>query len=546
MLSRVHTGLLLMVLGMPALVWGGEKKATAPPNLVIRIRNLDTVLQHARLLTNLAGRGEIARQVEGLIRTKVGAKGLEGIDATRPMGVYAVFGKEIDSVRGTALVPVADEKAMLELIGNLGIKTVCDPDGIHTVVNDTTVKVYFRFAHRYLYIAAIAPDGLRDGNLLPPGKILGEGKGPALDLRVKMDQLPEAALTLAAMQLEEELKKIADAPSKGESAAQRGLRQAALQEMARAGAALLKEGAELRASLDITEKDKLLDARVAVLPRKGSSLEKDLKTLAQSTSLFAGLAKEEAAAQVMVHLKLPAVVQESVLKLFEEIAERTAAGIRDEGKRRQAQRLLDAFLPTVKAGRIDGLVRLEGLQVDRQGTVLAALRLEDGDKLEKEARALIQEMLKEMPKDLRAGIQLDAEEAGGIKIHRFALGSLSPGGALLEGMVKVLLGDGTLYLAVRKDALFAAVGRNALTDLQGALTAKGAAPAPLLRQDVDMGRVLKLLAESPEAKKTLDATLGTGQEATVRLRLESSGEGLAFRLLFPLALVEYFTAEGKK
>src|SRR2546430_86844 len=96
-----------LVLGLlvSSLARAGDKQG--PPTTVVRVRSLDTVIDSAKLISKLVGREEASRQIEGLIRTKIGEKGLEGVDTTRPFGLYARIGKEIDDVSGALLIPVA-------------------------------------------------------------------------------------------------------------------------------------------------------------------------------------------------------------------------------------------------------------------------------------------------------------------------------------------------------------------------------------------------------------------------------------------------------
>src|SRR5947209_1859497 len=83
----------------------------------------------------LVVREEQAKQFEGMIRAKAGGpKGLEGIDARRPMALYAAFGEGgIENSTAVALIPIADEKAFLGLIENLGAKAEKENDGAYKV-----------------------------------------------------------------------------------------------------------------------------------------------------------------------------------------------------------------------------------------------------------------------------------------------------------------------------------------------------------------------------------------------------------------------------
>src|SRR5581483_1464986 len=94
-------------------------RAQEPPAIVVRVRSLDSVLQNARQLVTLTGEEAAARQIEGLLKAKVGTKGIEGIDPARPLGAYVRFGKDIEDISGAVLVPIADEKAFLDLLERL-------------------------------------------------------------------------------------------------------------------------------------------------------------------------------------------------------------------------------------------------------------------------------------------------------------------------------------------------------------------------------------------------------------------------------------------
>ena len=70
MLKRCFASLALVVLAVSALQAGGADK----PTVVVRVRSLDTLVDNVKLLVTLAGREEIAKQVEGLIKAKIGAE----------------------------------------------------------------------------------------------------------------------------------------------------------------------------------------------------------------------------------------------------------------------------------------------------------------------------------------------------------------------------------------------------------------------------------------------------------------------------------------
>src|SRR5262249_22280337 len=135
-------GCLAMVI---VLMTGGVRATAqeASPTILVQIRSLDAVIDNVKLLVALSGRENIANQVEGLIKAKVGPQGLEGIDPKPPFGVYGQF-KAINNATGVALIPILDETAFLNLLKNLGLDArKNDKTGIYTI-GGLPVEVYLR------------------------------------------------------------------------------------------------------------------------------------------------------------------------------------------------------------------------------------------------------------------------------------------------------------------------------------------------------------------------------------------------------------------
>src|SRR3954452_24610935 len=81
----------------------------ARPTLIIRVSSIDDLVADGRYLAELAGREEQARQLEKLVRSMTGQK---GIDSERPFGLYAKLGAGgAEDSEAVLMLPVADEKA---------------------------------------------------------------------------------------------------------------------------------------------------------------------------------------------------------------------------------------------------------------------------------------------------------------------------------------------------------------------------------------------------------------------------------------------------
>ena len=63
-----------------------------------------------------------------------GDKGLEGIDTKSPFGIYGSVGADGFDSSAVGMIPVANEKAFLDLLERLNLKPEKDEGGVYTVV----------------------------------------------------------------------------------------------------------------------------------------------------------------------------------------------------------------------------------------------------------------------------------------------------------------------------------------------------------------------------------------------------------------------------
>ena len=84
---RSMTLLAVLALALPVVpALSAEEKAPAP-TLVVRVNSIDGLIGDLRFLAGEAGLDEEAKGAEGILRTLIRGKGLEGFDTTKPIGV---------------------------------------------------------------------------------------------------------------------------------------------------------------------------------------------------------------------------------------------------------------------------------------------------------------------------------------------------------------------------------------------------------------------------------------------------------------------------
>src|SRR5262249_22663991 len=143
----------------------------------------------------------------------------------------------------------------------------------------------------------------------------------------------------------------------------------------------------------------------------------------------------------------------------------------DAGKRAQAEALLKTLGASFEKGELDlfGQMSPNG----KQFNVVAGVKVQDGDKLAKMVRDLVEDLLKNARKEERTKVKLDADSVGPIKIHRVDIQKT------FDAQARELFGDNPLYVAFKKDAVMIAMGAGGLEVLKQALAATPAASPPM-------------------------------------------------------------------
>jgi ABC-type amino acid transport substrate-binding protein len=521
---------LLLVLSAAACE-AAQKEAA--PAVVIRIRSLDAVLENAKLLINLTGEEAAARQIEGLLKAKAGPKGIEGIDPRRPLGAYVRFGKQLDEIAGAVLIPVANEKAFLDLLERLNYLHTKGKNNIYTIQTGKAFDLYFRFFKGYVYLSALNPDNLLDERLIDPEHVLVGKETSVFSTLVRLDQIPDGAKLLALTQLEEALKNLQDKEAPGETPAQKDFRLAVLREFALIGKSVLEQGAELRLDVGLEPAAKDFTVHLAMSGQPGTALAKSFQTLAKSRSPFASLYNKDAAFLGAIDASLPAPVQQAFIKVVDETMTRALSELRDAQKKKQAEQLFQALTPSLRAGQLDAFMAVLG-PTDKLYTFISAVHLREGTKLGQTLHDLITEAKKELPEKEQQKIHLDVESVGAVKIHRFDL----PVAPAVNKKYEELVAAKEIYVAFRDDAVFFALGKQALPALKEAIASREGSEAPVFLFNFDVPRMLPFLPAKPGQQELAQKIFVPGQESNLRI-VVNGGNALTLRLQMKLSALEF-------
>jgi hypothetical protein len=525
---RTRFLLLAAVLALPILARPAGA-AEDKPTVVIRVNSLDSLTADARFVVTAAGREELADQIEGLLKAKTGPNGLEGIDTKRPLGLYGQLGPMGVDSKAVLLLPIADEKSFLDMLTRLDFGPEKAEGGAYKVsLPKVPQPVYFRFANKYLY-AALSPESVAKDKLLDPAVVLPADRIGALSATLNLDQVPaklkELALTSAELRLANEKEK----KQPGETERQRALRVAILDEVAAQYKALLDEGGELDARLDVDRKAGELALAVSLSAKPGSKLAGSLADLGSSPSVGASLPAAKTAVRAVVNLTLPEPVRKALRPALDDGFQKAVAKEADADRRKALERLFQSLGPTIQAGALDAGFDVRGPD-GKVYTMVSALRLKDGANVEKALRAVV----KTLPEGAEnfLGLKFDAEKAGSVGIHQLNPPNRDEG-------AKRLFGEAPFYFAFRDDALLIAAGKDGLAAIKEAAAAAPKA-GTAFRAEVALAALAPLLAQqhkaAPEAAKQAFTEAGSDR-VVVTL---AGGKALRLRATMKAPVVRFF------
>src|SRR5262249_13196391 len=154
-------------------------------------------------------------------------------------------------------------------------------------------------------------------------------------------------------------------------------------------------------------------------------------------------------------LSLPDALRKAMGPTIDEAVKTRLAQTKDAAARELAERYAKALVPTIKEGTLDVAIDLRGPSDDKLYTAVLAGRLKNTADLDQALRASVEKL----PEKEREKIKLDAESVGNVKIHRLDVSKQ------FDAKAKEQFGENPIYVAVRDDALFLALGENGLKAL---------------------------------------------------------------------------------
>jgi hypothetical protein len=501
------------------------------PALVVRVASFDTLISDIKYIMEVAGKGEEAKQFEGILKAALGPDGIEGFDTTKPIGAYGKLTKDITSSPPVLLIPVTKPDDLLAYMKKKGITPDDPKDGLYKAeIEGLAGAVYFRFANGYAYVTMLTPEVLEKGKLLKPEAVFAQTPKGNLSVTIHIDEIPATIkkefLNQVELQLAEEKKKEMPNESKLETA----FRLAIFDEMFDLLKAVTNDGGPVSLVFDIDRmNDQMsLSARFAATPN--TPLAARVARWSQSKSLAPTLLSPTSALYLGGSVGLPDRLRKTMIPLMDEAFKKALEEEKDKDKRELLSQIFKALTPTLQAGEFDGAFDLRGPSSKNIYTLVGAVRVQDGLNIEK----TVKQIFDKAPPAEKAMLKLNVDKVNSINIH-----SIDPLADKADEDFKQYFGTGPVYFAFREDAAFVVMGDNALATLKNVLTVTPK-PGPMLRMDMSMGRFAQALVKenkaAPQIAKEVFKTRGSDR---ISITLEG-GKELNLKMSMKMQVIAFF------
>lgn len=504
----IFAALVLMVAPLAA-------RSQEAPAVVVRLKSVDGLLSDAKYLAKLAGQEEAFKQAEEMIKTFTTEEGLGGIDTKRPFALYGTFAEDVEKSALVALVPIANEKAFVDFLGNFMIDAKKGDDGVYSIENvpNLPVPVYFRFANKYAYVCAMDKTHIATGKMLAPENVLpAAGDDAIASVNLNIAKVPDLIKQLGLGQLEAKLSELKDEKLPNETEATKKLKVTAIELFLKRLQMLLMDGEELSLRLAINQKKDDISLDLTGTPKAGSEMAKIVKGVGETTSLYAGIADPNGALNFSARVSLPDEIKKLLGPAVDDLVKQAVESEKADG-RNFLKAFLEKLAPTLKSGEYDLGVGLRGPNAEQHYTLVGVLGLSKGKELE----SFVKTIVSILPEKDAKKIEVDAASAGDIKIHKIVVGDELP------PEQKKVFGSDSVYIAFRDDAMFVTFGADGLKLIKEIVTAQAKA-GPAVSIQASLSRIAPLMeAKDRPSLKLVEDVFGKNPQGTDTFTLKVEG-----------------------
>lgn len=421
----------------------------------ITVTSVDGLMDTAKYGMTLAGKKELADQLDSLLEAVTQAKGLKGIDRKKPMGAYLnKFPTNHNTPPLVLFVPITKEADFIDLLDTFNISPSKPENGIRNIAIPGGQQVYLTFKNSYVY-ASLDKEELKD--LIDPTRIVANFPANALfHMHLGLGNIPKE---MKEKFLAEVDKNISEEKGKKpeESDTEYQFRVAGMNYTRSALEHLVMEAQGLSLSVLLDKGQHLFSVDALLTAKPGSRLLMEMQALNNSKSQFAGVI-DAAPASLVYHGAMSEQVRKDLDTFLDKVVKAAIANEKSIMKKAVAEKIFSVIEPTLKSKNYDAAISIRTSGDKEPLTGLGALRVVNGKQLEE----LVKGLIVEMKEKERKAIQVDADKVGDVNIHVINIPDDDKGA---REMVEAF-GAAKIAIAFHNDAIVVGLGKNSVDEVK--------------------------------------------------------------------------------
>ena len=499
-------------------------QATKPtPGVVFRMQPINRLVENAFFLAEAVGMKEQAKMIEGSLKGLTGPKGIEGIDPEKPIGLYGNIGPNLIDSEVVGLIPIADEKTFVEMLGKLNLQAKKGENGIYVMnIPNSPFPMFFKFKDGYMCATIRDEKGIDDKKLLSPKELLSVEKTGVMSISLNLSGLPEDLIKNIVPQIELQIAEAKQKKIPGETPAVQKLRNDVSEMLLQFIVQVFTQGDDLTMKVDMDRKAGDIGLGVSFKGKNGSELAKTIASMGAAKSMGAGMISKDSVLHMNMNSVIPATARKDFIKVFQEGINKSIEDEKDAGKKGIMEKMAKALAPTLELGTMDAVMEVRKTS-NGKFAFLTAMKIAEGKKIEE----VIKLLYKDLPDSEKKKLSLDFAKAGDTNVHKVDI--------LVQPADVKNFGSEPGYLAISNDVILFAGGEKSLPLVNEALSSS-AKSSPIFEFEIAFNKAAGLLTkefadavevaekifkENPNSDK-LKLTLEGGKELSLKMSMKST------------------------
>ncbi len=493
------------------------------PGVVFRMQPINRLVENAFFLAEAVGMKEQAKMIEGSLKGLTGPKGIEGIDPEKPIGLYGNIGPNLIDSEVVGLIPIADEKTFVEMLGKLNLQAKKGENGNYVMnIPNSPFPMFFKFKDGYMCATIRDEKGIDDKKLLSPKELLSVEKTGVMSISLNLSGLPEDLIKNIVPQIELQIAEAKQKKIPGETPAVEKLRNDVSEMLLQFIVQVFTQGDDLTMKVDMDRKAGDIGLGVSFKGKNGSELAKTIAGMGAGKSMGAGMISKDSVLHMNMNSVIPATARKDFIKVFQEGINKSIEDEKDAGKKGIMEKMAKALAPTLELGTMDAVMEVRKTS-NGKFAFLTAMKIAEGKKIEE----VIKLLYKDLPDSEKKKLSLDFAKAGDTNVHKVDI--------LVQPADVKNFGSEPGYLAISNDVILFAGGEKSLPLVNEALSSS-AKPSPIFEFEIAFNKAAGLLTkefadavevaekifkENPNSDK-LKLTLEGGKELSLKMSMKST------------------------